>query len=102
MLNVNVPNQPVDRIKGIEITRLGDRSYMDMIDRGHDGKRDYYWIVRGVPQWDVHPGTDIWALEQNKISMTLYPDSSDTKLSDLLNTMAPSLFDELMTTVVHK
>lgn len=70
LLNVNLPNLPKEQIKGIEITRLGERNYTDRIDQGHDGKRDYYWIVRGVPEWSVDPGTDVWALEQNKISIT--------------------------------
>jgi len=99
MLNINLPNLPVDKLKGIEVTRLGDRSYMDMIDPGHDGKRNYYWIVRGVPQWNVYAGTDIWALEQNKISITLYPDGAASKLSALLKRMAPVLFEELTRTV---
>jgi 5'-nucleotidase len=73
MLNVNVPKLPLDKIQGVEITSLGERSYTDRIDEGHDGKRDYYWIIRGIPEWSVVPGTDIWALEQNKISITPYP-----------------------------
>jgi 5'-nucleotidase len=74
LLNVNVPNLETERIEGIEITRLGDRSFTDRIDQGHDGKRDYYWITRGVPEWSVVPGTDVWALEQNRISVTSFPD----------------------------
>jgi len=96
MLNVNLPNLPVEELKGIEVTKLGDRSYMDMIDRGHDGKREYYWIVRGVPQWDVNKGTDIWALEQNKISITVYPDSSDVMLYQATKNLASSLFQQLV------
>ncbi len=70
LLNVNLPNLSADRIEGVEITKLGERSYTDRIDQGHDGKRDYYWIVRGVPEWSVVPGTDVWALEENRISIT--------------------------------
>jgi 5'-nucleotidase len=72
-LNVNLPNLPEDEITGIELTSLGDRSYVDRVDYGHDGKREYYWIVRGIPEWSVAPGTDVWALEQNKISIMPFP-----------------------------
>jgi 5'-nucleotidase len=72
LLNVNLPNLPQEKIEGIEITKLGERSYTDRVDQGHDGKRDYYWIVRGVPEWSVIPDTDVWALEQNRISITPY------------------------------
>jgi 5'-nucleotidase len=72
-LNVNLPNLPEEQISGIELTSLGDRSYVDRVDNGHDGKREYYWIVRGIPEWSVTPGTDVWALEQNKISIMPFP-----------------------------
>ena len=73
LLNVNVPNLPQEQINGLEITRLGDRRYDDGIETGHDGKRHYYWIKRGVAEWVVEPGSDIWALEQDKVSITPYP-----------------------------
>ena len=70
LLNVNVPNLPLEEIEGIEITKLGQRKYLDNVEPGHDGMRQYYWIVRGEPEWEVIQGSDIWALKQNKISIT--------------------------------
>jgi 5'-nucleotidase len=77
LLNVNVPNLPAEKIGGIEITKLGDRSFTDKINTGHDGKRNYYWITRGVPEWSVEAGTDVWALEQNRISISSFPDPAN-------------------------
>jgi 5'-nucleotidase len=96
LLNVNVPNLPPEKIEGIEITKLGDRSYTDRIDQGHDGKRDYYWITRGVPGWSVSSGTDIWALEQNRISITSFPDS------DNLNGYKKQFFKDMATELLGK
>ncbi len=70
LLNINLPNLPRDEIKGIELTRLARRSYADLIESGNDGKRDYYWIVRGEPQWDRDVGSDRWAVEERRISIT--------------------------------
>jgi 5'-nucleotidase len=75
LLNVNLPNLPSDQITGIEITELGERSHTDAVKRGsvkagHDGKRYYYWIEHGEPQSKEEKGTDVWALRQNKISIT--------------------------------
>ena len=70
LLNINLPNLPAREIQGIEITRLAGRSYLDNIKRGHDGKREYYWIVRGTPVWDEEEGTDILALRKGRISLT--------------------------------
>jgi 5'-nucleotidase len=94
LLNVNVPNLPDEKIKGIEITSLGERSYTDRIDQGHDGKRDYYWVVRGVPEWGVLPGTDVWAMEQNKISITPFQGN--------LNGCKPQFFKDIEAELLDK
>lgn len=70
LLNINLPNLPREQIRGIEITHLGRRGYADVINEGHDGKRKYYWIVRGKPEWDISEGTDAWAVDAGKISIT--------------------------------
>jgi 5'-nucleotidase len=89
LLNVNIPKIPINEIQGVEITGLGERSYTDRIDEGHDGKTGYYWIVRGIPEWSVVPGTDIAAVQQNKISITPYMgksiESGDELISGLIN-----------------
>lgn len=84
LLNVNLPNLPQEHIQGVEITKLGERRYSDGIETGHDGKRHYYWIVRGVAEWAVEPGSDIWALEQNKVSVTPYPADCDISVRETL------------------
>ncbi|MDY6893771.1 MAG: 5'/3'-nucleotidase SurE [Chloroflexota bacterium] len=101
LLNINVPNLPADQITGIEITRLGERSYTDAVKRGgvkagHDGKRDYYWIVHDEPRWKEEQGTDIWALMQNKISITpLHNDLTNreqfTPLKEVCSTLSRGL-----------
>ena len=96
LLNINLPNLPLPKINGVEITRLGERSYMDNIKAGHDGKRKYYWIVRGKPDWKEVEGTDIWALGQNKISITpLQSDLSSQGQLEPLNKTITALFQVL-------
>ena len=96
LLNINLPNLPLDQIAGIEVTRLGERSYMDNIKVGHDGKRKYYWIVRGKPDWKEVEGTDIWALGQNKISVSpLHSDLSSEVQRKSLGKPCASLFQNL-------
>jgi 5'-nucleotidase len=96
LLNINLPNLPASKIAGVEITRLGERSYMDNIKAGHDGKRKYYWIVRGKPDWVEVEGTDIWALGQNKISITpLHSDLSSKGHLEPLSETIIGLFQDL-------
>ena len=49
LLNVNIPNEPMDKIKGVQVTCLGGRSYGENIKDGNDGRRSYYWITRNKP-----------------------------------------------------
>jgi 5'-nucleotidase len=95
LLNVNLPNLPQEKIEGIEVTRLGERSYTDRIEPGHDGKRQYHWIMRGKSEWQPVSGTDIWALEQNKISITPLFGNPDGSIHELLKRLVPELFHKL-------
>lgn len=70
LLNVNVPNEPLENIAGVEITRLARRRYADRVKVGNDGRRDYVWIARGTPKWEVEEGTDIWAIRNKRISIS--------------------------------
>lgn len=95
-LNINLPNLPLEQIKGIEVTRLGRRSYSDEIQPGHDGKRDYYWIVRGRPEWLPEEGTDIWAFTNNKITITpLYNELTNLQLLSAVRELTPTLIKGL-------
>jgi len=96
LLNVNLPNLPQDKLEGIEITRLGERKYVDRIEPGHDGKRQYHWIMRGKPEWKSDAGTDIWALETNKISITPLFGNPDGSSREILKKLVPKLFHKLL------
>jgi 5'-nucleotidase len=71
VLNVNVPNLPVDRIEGVRVTKLGKRNYKDnLIEREDPKKNKYYWI-EGVVTHDVlEEGTDVQALYEKRVSVT--------------------------------
>jgi 5'-nucleotidase len=96
LLNVNLPNLPPEKLEGIEITRLGERKYVDRIEPGHDGKRQYHWIMRGKPEWKSASGTDIWALERNRISITPLFGNTDGSSPELLKKLAPEFFRKLI------
>ena len=70
-LNVNLPDRPLSGIKGLQITRLGGRSYGESVrEEGIEEPRRYR-ISRNKPiSGDSPEGTDIWALKNNRISIT--------------------------------
>jgi 5'-nucleotidase len=78
ILNVNVPNRSLRALEGMRVTRLASRTYMDLLRQGNDGKRRYFWIKRGKPEWKEQAGTDIWAIRHKMVSVTpLSTDLSD-------------------------
>ena len=70
LLNINLPNLPLVKIKGVKITRLASESHVNTVEEGFDGKQGYYWVVRQKISIDTDRKTDIWAIEQGNISIT--------------------------------
>ena len=72
LLNIDLPNLPLNEIAGIEITRLSKQSYCDRVERKLNSEEEHYRIMRNNKK-DLHyrnPGDDLWALQQNRISIT--------------------------------
>ncbi|HOW28867.1 MAG TPA: 5'/3'-nucleotidase SurE [Elusimicrobiota bacterium] len=70
-LNVNVPDRPRNKIKGVMVTLLGKRIYGKDFESGVDPRgQAYYWLAGATPSGISVPGSDITAIEQGKISVT--------------------------------
>jgi 5'-nucleotidase len=69
LLNVNVPNLPLKQLRGIDVTRLGEKKYSAGVEKGHDGRQTYYWILHRATDMAAS-GTDLWALEHKRVSIT--------------------------------
>lgn len=71
LLNVNIPNQPLEALRGWRTTRLGLRIYRDELVRREDPRgKPYYWIGGDEPTGVPEEGTDIGALAGNYVSLT--------------------------------
>ena len=69
--NVNVPNVPEDRLRGVMETFLGPKAWLESVERGHDGRRTHYWIRHSKPTNAAIPeGCDVWATRNNWVSIT--------------------------------
>jgi len=70
-LNLNIPHLPASKIKGMAITRLGRRRYINATSCRTDPRgRAYYWLAGEVENLDHSTDTDIGALNQDMISLT--------------------------------
>ncbi|MNI84109.1 5'-nucleotidase SurE [compost metagenome] len=68
---MNIPNLPLEHIRGIQLTRLGHRARaaapVQVVDpRGKSG----YWIAAAGDAEDGGPGTDFHAVMQGYVSIT--------------------------------
>ena len=71
ILNVNVPDLPMQEIKGFEVTRLGHRHRAEPVVKTIDPRgRPMYWIGPAGPGQDAGPGTDFDAIRRGYISIT--------------------------------
>ncbi|WP_038463216.1 5'/3'-nucleotidase SurE [Candidatus Odyssella acanthamoebae] len=71
LMNINVPNLPLDSIKGVQITQQGQRVYQDQLHECVDPRgKKYYWV--GIVNHDGtgEPGTDLDAVSGGFISIT--------------------------------
>ena len=71
LLNINIPALPISEIAGIEITKLGVRPYNDYFEKRVDPRgKTYYWLAGEAMEENELPGTDVYAVRNNQISIT--------------------------------
>lgn len=71
LLNINIPPLPLSEIAGVEITSLGVRPYNDYFEKRVDPRgKTYYWLAGEAIEEDELPGTDVYAVRNNQISIT--------------------------------
>lgn len=87
ILNVNVPNVPLDQLKGMQVTRLGTRHCAEPTIKDHDPRgRPIYWIGRPGVEADSGIGTDFYAVNSGMVSITpLHLDMTNYKIFDQLS-----------------
>jgi len=71
LLNVNVPNVPFDELNGYEVTTMARSQFKEVFHRRTDPRGNvYYWMDGEMELADGQSGTDVQALEKNRVSLT--------------------------------
>jgi 5'-nucleotidase len=69
-LNVNIPPAPGELLKGLKLCRQAYAKYEERFDERNDPSgRKYYWLTGEFQNFDKGKDTDVWALENNYISV---------------------------------
>ena len=71
ILNINVPDLPVEKIKGFLSTRLGNRHKSEgVIKQKNPRNQDIFWVGPPGEEQDAGEGTDFYAVKHGFISVT--------------------------------
>ncbi len=70
LLNVNIPNLPLNEIKGLKVCRQGQGSWQEEFQEAMDPRGEkYYWLTGKFEHGQYDEGTDLWALENGYVSI---------------------------------
>lgn len=70
LLNVNIPAVPATVLKGFKICRQAEARWIERYVEGEDPRgQKYYWLTGDFVNQDEGDDTDVWALENNYISV---------------------------------
>lgn len=85
LLNVNIPKMNI-KYKGVKITTLGRRSYVENFTKRVDPRgKEYYWLAGKISQDVNNEGSDIISVKNGYISIT--PIHFDLTRYDLIETL---------------
>lgn len=86
LLNVNIPAVPADKLKGFKVCRQAEARWIERYVEGTDPRgQKYYWLTGEFMNQDHGTDTDVWALENNYISIV--PSGHDLTRYDAIETI---------------
>jgi 5'-nucleotidase len=71
LLNVNVPGVEAHLIRGVQVTKLGNRRYTNTIESRKDPRgREYFWLAGDVINQEGDENSDVEAVKSNFVSIS--------------------------------
>lgn len=71
LLNINVPDIEYQQLEGIEVTRLGRRHKAEPVIKSQSPRgENLYWVGAAGAAQDAGKGTDFYAVQHNRVSVT--------------------------------
>jgi len=98
LLNVNVPCVNLEKIKSLKSTFLGGSNYQQNVEKDETSNEPFYWIKPDKKnQRKPSEGSDIWAIDQNYISITkinpFFSSSlNDSDILDIIDSINKKIF----------
>lgn len=72
LLNVNIPPIPINEIRGVRVTRLGEREYANLFEERKDPRGNIYFWMGGTPveTTETDLDLDVVAVKEKFVSVT--------------------------------
>lgn len=71
LLNINVPDIEYQQLQGVEVTRLGRRHKAEPVIKSQNPRGEtVYWVGAAGPAQDAGKGTDFYAVQHHRVSVT--------------------------------
>ncbi|MCK8823471.1 5'/3'-nucleotidase SurE [Fuchsiella alkaliacetigena] len=71
ILNINIPPLTKEELKGVKVTKLGNRSYTNLFDKRVDPRGEtYYWLAGDIVEEENDDESDVAAVNDDYISIT--------------------------------
>lgn len=87
LLNVNFPNLPLSKVKGVKVSRQGFRMYTDVVDEKRDSRgKPYFWLAGRYKGYKPIENSDCEVLDKGYISIT--PCRIDVTQYDFMDALA--------------
>ena len=72
LLNVNLPACDLKDIKGVDLTKLGPKAYLENVETVESGRRTFHWLRHNKPmEVTYQEGTDVWSINHDRASITI-------------------------------
>ena len=89
LLNVNLPACDLKDIKGVDLTELGPKAYLENVETVESGRRTFHWLRHNKPmEVTYQEGTDVWSINHDRASITIIDPylttSNNTELGNLV------------------
>ncbi|MBQ7567710.1 5'/3'-nucleotidase SurE [bacterium] len=95
LYSLNVPDLPLDQLKGVKFTNQGLTIYNQyVVKRSDPWDREYYWLSGDQPDGHMTPGSDFEALHSDYASLT--PIQVDCTNYEVLRRWQQRLGDQLL------
>ncbi len=71
LMNINVPDIEYQNLEGVEVTRLGRRHKAEPVIKSKSPRgENLYWVGAAGAAQDAGKGTDFYAIQHNRVSVT--------------------------------